>query len=115
MDEEKTAYALFAGGLIGALGVTYAARVALQSRRTPLRTVLTVTLPRERVEVFLGEYRDLRSIERLAVVDAPGGRGTEIYATSRRAKHTSELKAALRRIKSLLETGEVATNRMVAS
>lgn len=122
MDEEKTAYALLAGGFVGALGATYAIRSLIAARRAPVQSAMTIALPRERVEAFLNDDEDVERaagsrdrvalLERLEVVEAPGGRGTEIHASSRRAKHKYELKNVLRRMKALLETGETPTNRM---
>jgi hypothetical protein len=44
---------------------------------------------------------------RLALVDAPGGRGTELHLTMRAEKYA--VKEIVRRLKSLLETGEIPT------
>lgn len=45
---------------------------------------------------------------RFAYLAAPGGRGTEIHASSAKTDE-KQLKAALRRFRSIVETGEIPT------
>lgn len=81
---------------------------------------MTVTLPRERIEMFvesrdqmleaLGSKRRFGLIERLELRDAPEGRGTELHLTMR-GLSKYEIKDVLRRAKALLETGEIPTGK----
>jgi hypothetical protein len=117
-DRER-AMLLFSAGLAGTLALTYGVRQIRTRTRKPITQSMTVVLPRERVDVFFaseqnvllaaGSKKDLRLLERLELRDAPEGRGTEMYASSRFASNKYEIKNALRRAKALLETGEIPT------
>ncbi|MFN2449347.1 MAG: hypothetical protein ABR508_06070 [Candidatus Baltobacteraceae bacterium] len=124
MDERKTSAVLLAAGAAAGLTMTYLTRRTRARLRKPVTQAATVLAPRERVEEFI-ESREhviealttgklLGNIERLEVRAAPGRRGTEIYLTMRGiGKYAT--KDILRRAKSLLEAGEIATGRRFAS
>lgn len=116
---QEQAMLYFGAGLAGALALTYGAKLIRARTRKSIAQSMTVVVSRDRVDAFLmsednlvraaGSQKDLRLFERLELRDAPGGRGTEIYASSRFARNKYEIKNALRRAKALLETGEMPT------
>ena len=123
MNERKTVVSLFAAGAAAGLTLTYIARSARARLRKPITQAMTVIASREKVERFLetrdrviealGSKKLLGTIERLEVHDAPAGRGCELYLTMR-GQGKYSVKDALRRIKQMLETGEIATGRRYA-
>jgi hypothetical protein len=124
MNQRTTALSLLGAGAAAGLTITYATRFVRARLRKPIIQAQTVAVPRERVEAFvesrermllaLGSKRMLGNIERLEVRDAPGGRGTELHLSMRGvAKY--QIKEALRRMKALLEAGEIPTGRRCAA
>ncbi len=75
---------------------------------------ITVNAARDAVSAATHDGQTLRASFgavpecRFSFVDAPGARGTEIHASSE-ALDQKQLKAALRKIRALLEAGEIAT------
>lgn len=124
MNQRNTAFSLLAAGAAASLTLTYMTRSARARLRKPIAQALTMVVPRESVERFiesrenmliaLESKRRFNQIDRLEVRDAPGSRGTEIYLSMRGAGKY-EIKEILRRIKALLEAGEVPTGRRYAS
>lgn len=123
--------------LLGTAGVAVAAATILRRRfvRPPAVTqALTILVSKERAWEFFRDpdrvsatlaasgirIHDLGIDARDDVVtwngggvylhDAPGGRGTEVYLSLHSA-HKTRVKEAIRRAKSLLETGELPTGR----
>ena len=92
--------------------------------RHPVFQAVTIAVPRNHVEEFvesrermltvLGSKRRLGTIERLELHDAPHGRGTEVHL-GMRGLGKYEIKEVLRRVKALLEAGEIPTGRWYAS
>lgn len=123
MTERNTSVTLLAAGAAAGLTLTYLARNARARMRRPVTQAMTILVQRPLVEQFvenrdrmmeaLGGKRKLANIERLEIRDAPADRGTEVYLTMRGAGKYS-VKDVLRRVKSLLETGEIATGRRYA-
>jgi hypothetical protein len=123
MDQSKTPLALFAAGAAAGLTMTYAARSARARLRKPIVQAMTVVAQRRRVEAFveerdrmieaLGSQRSLPLIERLELRDAPGDRGTEVYL-SMRGMGMYAVKDVLRRMKALIEAGEIPTGKRYA-
>jgi hypothetical protein len=123
MNERNTSVTLLAAGAAAGLTLTYLARSARARMRKPLTQAATIMVPRERVEELaesrdrmadiLGGKRKFGMIERMEVCDAPSDRGTEVYLTMRGLGKYA-IKDVLRRAKSLLETGEIATGRRYA-
>lgn len=123
MDKRSTAVSLLAAGAAAGLTLTYVARNARARMRKPVTQAMTVLAPRDRVVAFvesrdriieaLGSKRMLGTIQGLELCDAPDGRGTEMYVTMRGVGKYG-VKDALRRIKALIETGEIPTGRRYA-
>lgn len=92
--------------------------------RKPIVQAMTIATTRDRVESFvesrdqmlvaLGNKRRLAMIERLELRDAPGGRGTEMHLAMR-GIGKYDIKDVLRRVKALLEAGEIPTGRRYAA
>lgn len=124
MNQRNTAFSLFAAGAAAGLSLTYMTRSARARLRKPIAQAMTMVVPRESVERFiesrdsmlivLGSKRRFNQIERLEVHDAPGSRGTEIHLAMR-GVGKYEIKEVLRRVKALLEAGEIPTGRRYAS
>lgn len=124
MNQRNTAFSLFAAGAAASLTLTYMTRGARARLRKPITQALTIVVPRESVERFiesrdrmlvaLGSKRRFSQIDRLEVRDAPGNRGTEVYLAMR-GLGKYEMKEILRRIKALLEAGEIPTGRRYAA
>ncbi len=124
MNQRNSAFSLFAIGAAAGLTLTYISRRARARFRKPIWQALTVAAQRERVEQFvearermliaLGSKRRLGLIECLELRDAPGERGTEIHLTMR-GLGKYEIKEVLRRVKALLETGEIPTGMRYAA
>lgn len=123
MNERNTPVSLLVAGAAAGLTITYLGRTARARMRRPITQATTVVAPRERVQRFfdasdrfaeaLDEKHNLRLIDRLELRDAPDGRGTELYLTMRGVGKYG-VKEVLRRAKSLIETGEIATGRRYA-
>lgn len=124
MNQRNTAFSLFAAGAAAGLTLTYMTRSTRARLRKPIAQAMTMVVPRESVERFiesrermliaLGSKRRFNQIDRLEVHDAPGNRGTEIYLAMRGAGKY-EIKEVLRRVKALLEAGEIPTGRRYGS
>lgn len=124
MNQRNTAFSLFAAGAAAGLTLTYMTRSTRARLRKPIAQALTMVVPRESVERFiesrdrmliaLGSKRRFNQIDRLEVHDAPGNRGTEIHLAMR-GIGKYEIKEVLRRVKALLEAGEIPTGRRYAS
>jgi hypothetical protein len=124
MNQRNTAVSLFAAGAAAGLTLTYLTRNARARMRKPISQGMTIAVPREHVEAFiesrehmlavLGSKRRLGLIDRVEVREAPGERGTEIHLAVR-GLGKYEIKEILRRVKALLETGEIPTGRRYAA
>lgn len=124
MNQRNTAFSLFAAGAAAGLTLTYMTRTTRARLRKPIAQAMTMVVPRESVERFiesresmliaLESKRRFNQIDRLEVHDAPGKRGTEIHLAMR-GVGKYEIKEVLRRIKALLEAGEIPTGRRYAS
>lgn len=124
MNQRNTAFSLFAIGAAAGLTLTYATRAARARMRKPIAQAMTIAVTREQVEEFvesresmlmaLESRRRLGMIDRLEVRDAPAGRGTEMHL-SMRGLGKYEIKQILRRVKALLEAGEIPTGRRFAA
>ncbi len=123
MDKRSTAVSLFAAGAAAGLTLTYVARNARARMRKPIVQAMTVLVPRDRVMAFVqdrqlmaqavGSKKMLGTIQHLELCDAPDGRGTEMYLSMRGLGKYS-IKEVLRRLKALLEAGEIPTGRRYA-
>lgn len=121
--KERNAVVLFAAGAAAGLLSTYAVRSRRARMQPRTAQAMTVTVPHDRVEAFvttresmllaLGSDRAFSLIERLELRDAPGDRGTEMYLSMRRGGKY-ETKEVLRRVKALIEAGEIPTGRRYA-
>jgi hypothetical protein len=124
MNQRNTAFSLFAVGAAAGLTLTYMTRSARARLRKPISQAMTIAVSRDRVESFietrdrmltaLGSKRRLGMIDRMEVREAPAGRGTEVHLAMRGAGKY-EIKEVLRRIKALLEAGEIPTGRRYAA
>jgi hypothetical protein len=124
MNQRTSAFSLLAAGAAAGLSITYAARSARARLRKRIAQSQTIAVPRERVEAFiesrdrmllaLGYKRMLVSIDRLEVREAPAGRGTEVHLSMRGAGKY-QVKEVLRRLKALLEAGEIPSGRRYAA
>ncbi len=124
MNQRNTAFSLFAAGAAAGLTLTYVTRNARARMRKPIIQAMTFAVARERVEEFiesrdrmlvaLGSKKRLGMISRLEVRDAPGGRGTEVHL-GMRGLGKYDVKEVLRRVKALLEAGEIPTGRRYAA
>jgi hypothetical protein len=124
MNQRSIAFSLFAAGAAAGLTLTYATRRTRARMRKPIGQAMTIAVQRDRVESFiesrdrmllaLGPKRRLGMIDRLEVCDAPGGRGTEVHLAMR-GLGKYEIKEVLRRVKALLEAGEIPTGRRYAA
>jgi hypothetical protein len=123
MNQRNTSVSLFVIGAAAGLTLTYLGRKARARLRKPITQAMTALVPRDRVEAFvesrermlevLESKRKLGLIERLEIRDAPAGRGTELYLTMRGLGKYG-VKEVLRRVKVLLEAGEIPTGRRYA-
>jgi hypothetical protein len=114
---------LLTAGAVAGFTLTYLTRRTRAHLRRPITQAMTILVPRARVEEFIESRNHLTqalqsrkllgNIERLEVRDAPGERGTEIYLSMRGAGKYA-IKDVLRRVKAILEAGEVATGRRYA-
>lgn len=124
MNQRNTAFSLFAAGAAAGLTLTYMTRRARAPLRKPITQAMTMVAPRESVERFiesrdrmliaLGSKRRFGQILRLEVRDAPGNRGTEVHL-GMRGLGKYQIKEVLRRMKALLEAGEIPTGRRYAA
>jgi hypothetical protein len=124
MNQRNTKFSLFAAGAAAGLTLTYMTRRARARLRKPIVQAMTMVTPRESAERFLesrdtmlialGSKRRLNMIERLEVRDAPGDRGVEVHL-GMRGLGKYETKEILRRMKALLEAGEIPTGRRFAA
>lgn len=124
MNRRNTAFSLFAAGAAAGLTLTYVTRSARARMRKPIAQAMTIATTRDRVESFvesrdqmlvaLGHKRRLAMIDRLELHDAPDGRGTEMHLAMR-GIGKYEIKDVLRRVKALLEAGEIPTGRRYAA
>jgi hypothetical protein len=122
MNQRNTAF-LFAAGTAAGLILTYLGRTLRARTQRRTAQAMTIAAPREQVEAFvesrerilgaLGSKRRMGLIERLQVCEAPGGRGTEVRL-SMRGLGKYQVKDVLRRVKALLEAGEIPTGRRYA-
>lgn len=124
MSEKKNTAALIAAGAAAGITLTYLTRKTRARLRRPVTQVLTMLAPRERVEECLearpamlqalGDRALFDKIERIELRSAPGDRGTEMFLTMRGiGKYAT--KDILRRIKALVEAGEIPTGRRYAA
>jgi hypothetical protein len=123
MNQRNTSVSLFVVGAAAGLALTYLGRNARARLRKPVTQATTVLLPRDRVEAFietrdrmvevLESKRKLGLIDRLEIRDATPGRGTELHLTMR-GVGKYRIKEILRRVKALLEAGEIPTGRRYA-
>lgn len=123
MQQRNTSVTLLAAGAAAGLTLTYLARSARARMRRPIMQAMTILAPPSRVEQFvesresmaeaLENKRKFGAIDRLQILEAPADRGTEVYLTMRGTGKYA-IKDVLRRIKSTIETGEVATGRRYA-
>lgn len=103
--------------------LTYVGRTIRARTQRRIAQAMTIAVSRDQVEAFvesreriltaLGSKRRLGLIERLEVCEAPGGRGTEVHLAMR-GLGKYEVKDVLRRVKALLEAGEIPTGRRYA-
>lgn len=124
MNQRNTKVSLFAAGAAAGLTLTYITRSARARLRKPIVQAMTMVTPRESAERFiesrdrmliaLGSKKRFGLIERLELHDAPGSRGTEVYLAMR-GLGKYEIKDVLRRMKALLEAGEIPTGRRYAA
>ena len=122
-ERNSAAVSLLAAGAVAGLTLTYIARASRARLRKSVTQAVTVLVPRERVERFietrermlevLQSKRMFANVDRVEVRDAPASRGTEVFL-SMRGTGKYAIKDILRRIKSLLETGEIPTGRRYA-
>lgn len=120
MNQRNTAFSLFAAGAAAGLTMTYLTRRSRARLRKPIVQAVTMVTPRESAERFLesrdqmlvalGSKRRLGMIDYLEVRDAPGGRGVEVHL-GMRGIGKYQIKEVLRRMKALLEAGEIPTGR----
>ena len=123
MNQRNTRFSLFAVGAAAGLTLTYMTRRARARLRKPIVQAMTIVSPRESIERFiesrdrmlivLGSKRRFSLIDRLEVCDAPGNRGVEVHM-GMRGVGKYEIKEVLRRMKALLEAGEIPTGRRYA-
>ena len=123
MNQRNTSVSLFVVGAAAGLAATYLGRSARAHLRKPVTQAATVLVPRDRAEAFvesrermveaLDSKRKLGLIDRLEIRDAPAGRGTEMYLTMRGVGKYG-VKEVLRRVKALLEAGEISTGSRYA-
>jgi hypothetical protein len=125
MNERDTNAAIkfLAAGAAAGLTLTYIARASRARMRKPVTQAMTIAVSRQRIERFVEDrdsmLRALQSkkrfsnIERLELRDAPGERGTEVHL-SMRGLGKYAIKDVLRRMKALLECGEIPTGRRFA-
>lgn len=123
MNERNTSVSLLVAGAAAGLTLTYLGRTARARMRRPIMQAMTVVAPRDRVQEFLdagdrfaealGNRAKLKLVERLELRDAPDDRGTEMYLTMRGAGKYA-VKDVLRRVKALIEAGEMPTGRRYA-
>lgn len=81
---------------------------------TPRETVERFIESRDRMLIVLGSKRRFGMIDSLEVRDAPGRRGTEVHL-GMRGLGEYDIKEVLRRMKALLEAGEIPTGRRYAA
>ncbi|MDQ2872017.1 MAG: hypothetical protein M3R35_02680 [Candidatus Eremiobacteraeota bacterium] len=117
-NRTNKAASISAAGVAAGIVLTYIARNARARMHKPVAQTLTALVPRERALAFIesqecmleaaGSKRALAAVNDVELSDAPEGRGTEIRLTMR-STGKYDVKDVLRRVKALLEAGEVPT------